>query len=265
MPLPVLQVVVGTLLSMFGLRWLQIAVLRAAGLVPLHDEAAAYASARGALQRDGGAARGRFDAVAFLASFKAVVLEGVEVVFIVIALGARAGLLVPATLGAALALLVVVALGLALRRPLSRAPENTLKFGVGVMLSAFGSFWVGEGIGLAWPGGDAAILVLMAAILAVALALVALCRHASGAAAPRSGAAGSHAPPRPIGIWRRLGDELVGLFVGDGWLAVGVLAWSIGAWIVRARIPNATFGPCVLFAIGTPLMLIASAWRRARS
>lgn len=261
-PLPVLQVLVGTLLSMFGLRWLQKAVLRAAGIVPLHDEDAAYASTREALH--GREAHGRFDAVAFLASFKAVVLEGAEVVFIVIALGARAGLLVPAAVGAALALLVVLAIGLALRRPLSRVPENTLKFGVGVMLSSIGTFWVGEGIGLAWPGGDATILLLMAALLAISLVLVRLCRRwARAATRPTAVATASALAPRP-GRWRRFAGELLGLFVGDGWLAIGILVWSVGAWIAQAQAPNPSSGACLLFAMGTPLMLVATALRSAR-
>jgi len=110
------------------------------------------------------------------ASFKIVMLEGIEVVFIVIAIGAVSGLLVPAGIGAGAALLVVIALGIALHRPLARIPENTLKFVVGVLLSAFGAFWVGEGVGLAWPGADWSILALIVAFLALALAMVALCR-----------------------------------------------------------------------------------------
>ncbi|HEY2559249.1 MAG TPA: hypothetical protein VGI48_06025 [Caldimonas sp.] len=263
-PLPVLQVVVGTLLSMFGLRWLQKAVLRAAGIVPLHDEDVAYASTRAALRGEGAEVPGGFDAVAFLASFKAVVLEGIEVVFIVIALGARGTLLLPATVGATLALLAVLVLGLALRRPLSRVPENTLKFGVGVMLSAFGTFWVGEGIGLAWPGGDAAILVLMAAILAISLVLVSLCRRSARMATRASAVATVHAPAPPPGMWRRFASELLGLFVGDGRLAIGILAWSVGAWIAQAQAPNTSSGACLLFALGTPLMLVATALRCAR-
>ncbi len=262
-PLPVLQVVVGVLLSMFGLRWLQKAVLRAAGIVPLHDEDAAYASTREALRGDRAKAEERFDAVAFLASFKAVVLEGVEVVFIVIALGARGSLLVPAAIGAALALLAVLALGLALRRPLSRVPENTLKFGVGVMLSAFGTFWVGEGIGLAWPGGDAAILVLMAAILAIALVLVPLCRRRACVARRPPTVATVHVCSRPPTMWRRFAGELFGMFVGDGWLAIGVLAWSVAAWIAHSQASNTSSGACLLFALGAPLMLAATALRRA--
>ena len=104
-------------------------------------------------------------------------LEGVEVVFIVVAIGAGGTLIVPAALGAAVALLAVVVLGLALHRPLASLPENKLKFGVGVLLSAFGTFWVGEGIGMHWPGGDWAILVLTSLVAAVAVLLVAACRR----------------------------------------------------------------------------------------
>src|SRR5215470_11704417 len=176
-PLATVQLVVGTLLLLFGLRWLRKAILRAAGIVPLHDEAAAYAAETDLLSHGPRHLLAGWDTVAVGASFKIVMLEGIEVVFIVIAVGAVGqGLLVPAGLGAAAALLVVVALGIALHRPLARIPENALKFLVGVLLSAFGSFWVGEGAGLAWPGADWSILGLTAAFLAVALSMVSICR-----------------------------------------------------------------------------------------
>jgi uncharacterized membrane protein len=152
-PLPIVQLVVGTLLLLFGLRWLRKAILRSAGQIPLHDEQAA---------------------------FNITMLEGTEVVFIVIAIGAgRTGMLLPASLGAVAALLVVIALGLILHRPLARIPENTLKFIVGVLLSAFGTFWVGEGLHLEWPGADWSIPALIAAYLVLALAIVPLCRSRS--------------------------------------------------------------------------------------
>jgi uncharacterized membrane protein len=176
-PRDAIELGVGTLILLFGMRWLRKAILRAAGIIPLHDEAAAYAREVGALRGIGGIAAG-FDRVAVAASFKIVMLEGIEVVFIVIAFGAtRPGLLLPAGVGAAAALAVVVALGLALHRPVAMIPENTLKFAVGVLLSAFGAFWAGEGIGLDWPAGDLAIPVLIAAFLLAALGAVRLCRH----------------------------------------------------------------------------------------
>jgi uncharacterized membrane protein len=176
-PLEKVQLLVGTLLLLFGLRWLRKAILRAAGIIALHDEAAAYAAEADLLSHGPRRLLAGWDTVAVAASFKIVMLEGIEVVFIVIAIGAVGrGLLVPASLGAAAALLVVVALGIALHRPLARIPENALKFLVGVLLSAFGAFWAGEGAGLAWPGADWSILGLIAAFLALALLMIALCR-----------------------------------------------------------------------------------------
>ncbi len=170
-PLHVLQLVIGVLLLLFGMRWLRKAILRAAGVIPLHDEAAAFAAGTAELREH----RSRLDWLAGLASFKAVLLEGLEVVFIVIAVGAGRGLLLPASAGALAACGLIAIAGLVLRRPLARVPENTLKFAVGVMLSAFGVFWTGEGLGVAWPGADlaiigfAALFVLVAALAAVAV------------------------------------------------------------------------------------------------
>lgn len=176
-PIQSLQLVIGILLLLFGLRWLRKALLRSAGVIALHDEELAFAketaSLTDAAQRD--AARRNW--IAGLVAFKAVVLEGVEVVFIVIAVGAGRGLLWPASLGALAACLLVLVIGFAVRKPLSRVPENTLKFGVGVMLSAFGVFWTGEGLGVEWPGHDAAILVFAAIFLAAGLALIPVARR----------------------------------------------------------------------------------------
>jgi Ca2+/H+ antiporter, TMEM165/GDT1 family len=180
-PLPILQLTVGTLLLLFGLRWLRKAILRAAGLIPLHDEQAAFSKNAEAM-RQVTHARTPWDKIAFAAAFNITMLEGTEVVFIVIAIGAgRAGTLLPASIGAVAALLVVISLGFILHRPLSRVPENTLKFIVGVLLSAFGTFWVGEGIGLQWPAADWSILALIIAYLVVALAMVPTCHSRSQA------------------------------------------------------------------------------------
>ena len=181
-PLPILQLVVGALLLLFGLRWLRKAILRSAGIIPLHDEKAIFAKQTAAFG-DSAGRPGTWDKIAFAAAFNITMLEGTEVVFIVIAIGAgRTGMLLPASLGAVAALLVVTALGFALHRPLSRVPENTLKFAVGVMLSAFGTFWVGEGMHLAWPGADWSILGLICAYLAVGGVMVPLCRRQANAA-----------------------------------------------------------------------------------
>jgi uncharacterized membrane protein len=192
-PLHLVQLIVGCMILLFGLRWLRKAILRSAGLVPLHDEAAAFAKNAAACSRL--AAARRWDKPAFAAAFNITMLEGTEVVFIVIALGAGgAGLLLPASLGAVAALLVVAALGIALHRPLARVPENTLKFVVGCLLSGFGTFWVAEGAGLTWQpfqpdAQDLAIPILIAAYLVLALLLVPLCRAHSAEPAPAKDAA----------------------------------------------------------------------------
>ena len=180
-PLHLIQLAAGTLILLFGLRWLRKAILRSGRLIPLHDEEVAFAKSS-ADMRDGhdDGLRG-WDKLAFAAAFNITVLEGTEVVFIVIALGAGGtGLLLPASLGAGAALVLIAALGLLLRRPLARVPENTLKFAVGILLSAFGTFWVAEGAGIAWPGPatsnpDLAIPCLVAGYLGVALWLVPVC------------------------------------------------------------------------------------------
>jgi uncharacterized membrane protein len=182
-PLGWVQLVIGAALLLFGMRWLRKACLRAAGVIALHDEAAAYAKESEALRAQGAVGAG-FDAVGFAAAFKITMLEGVEVVFIVIALGAGGvGLLVPACVGAAAALVLVVLLGLAVHRPLARIPENTLKFVVGVLLSAFGAFWFGDGAGVAWPADDWSILALIAGFAGIALATTRLGRRRTRIAA----------------------------------------------------------------------------------
>jgi Ca2+/H+ antiporter, TMEM165/GDT1 family len=178
-PLHLLQLAIGVLLLLFGMRWLRKAILRSAGVIPLHDEALAFAIETTELREQARRHEARLDWLAALTSFKAVLLEGLEVVFIVIALSAGGGLLGAASAGALAACLLVAALGLVIHRPLARVPENTLKFAVGVILSAFGMFWTGEGLGVAWPGADLAIAAFAVLFLAVGLAAVALARRPS--------------------------------------------------------------------------------------
>lgn len=183
-PLHLVQALVGTLLLLFGLRWLRKAMLRALGSVALHDEAMAYQKSTSALQQDTALAGTTADWIAGIAAFKAMALEGLEVVFIVIAVGAGGrGALLAASLGAGLACLIVLAVGLALHAPLSKVPENALKYGVGVMLSSFGLFWLIEGLGGTWPLGDATIVLLMVSFLAISGALVAWLRPPAASAA----------------------------------------------------------------------------------
>lgn len=170
-PVQVLQLVVGILLILFGLGWLKKAVLRAAGIVPLHDELGAFSAETANLTAMEGEIR-TLRWIAGIAAFKAVLLEGLEVAFIVVAIGAGKGLLWEASMGALAACLLVLVLGTLLHKPLAQVPENTLKFGVGVMLSAFGVFWAGEGLGIEWPGADLFLLVLTIIFLVAGLMLV---------------------------------------------------------------------------------------------
>ena len=173
LPLSALRLVVGALLAIFGLQWLRKAVLRATGYKALHDEASAYlrevAAAEAAPKT---AKRGVSDWYAFTLAFKGVLLEGLEVVFIVITFGANQRNVGAAVIGAAAAVVLVTVTGIAVRAPLAKVPENWMKFGVGIMLTSFGTFWGAEGAGVSWPGNDAALLVLVPLIALVSAGYV---------------------------------------------------------------------------------------------
>jgi uncharacterized membrane protein len=181
-PLNVLQIAIGILLLLFGMRWLRKAILRAAGIIALHDEGVAFTAETEELREQERRNERRLDYLAGVASFKAVLLEGLEVVFIVIALAAGRGALLPVSAAAFAACAMVAAGGVLLHRPLTRVPENALKFAVGAMLSAFGLFWTGEGFGVHWPGADLAILAFIALFLGTGLACVALLNRRGSAA-----------------------------------------------------------------------------------
>jgi uncharacterized membrane protein len=182
LPLGVLRVVVGGLLLTFGLQWLRKAILRAAGAKDKHDEEAIFrAEAAEAAAVPAGEG---FDGYAFAISLKAVLLEGLEVAFIVLTFGANQHDVGLAAAAAALAIAAVLAAGLALRAPLSRVPENGLKFVVGVMLTSFGIFWGAEGAGADWPWGDASLAPLVAVVLLAALAMAAEIRARGAFTAP---------------------------------------------------------------------------------
>ncbi len=176
-PIAVLQFVVGLLLGLFGLRWLRKAILRASGYIPLHDEEKAFCEETEALKKTSGFAKA--DYMAMLAAFKAVLLEGVEVVFVVIAIGSTSGHTLYAAFGAAAACALVLLIGVVLHAPLSRVPENTLKFAVGLMLTAFSVFWLGESLGVEWPGADLMIVGLVAIFGAASAVLVSILRARS--------------------------------------------------------------------------------------
>ncbi len=184
LPIEALQVVVGTLLLVFGLQWLRKAILRAGGAKAYHDEDAVFATEVERARSRPGA--GSHDWYAFTVAFKGVFLEGLEVAFIVVTFGGAQRDVGLAAAGAGAALVVVVVAGALVHAPLSRVPENTLKLGVGVMLTAFGIFWSGEGVGVAWPGQDAALVGLVVGVLVVALGLARLTRR-SLVTAPAAG------------------------------------------------------------------------------
>jgi uncharacterized membrane protein len=193
LPLTALRLVVGALLAIFGLQWLRKAILRATGYKALHDEASAYLREVAAAQA-APEVRKRWvsDWYAFTLSFKGVLLEGLEVVFIVITFGDNARNLGVAVLGAAVAVVVVTVTGIAVRVPLAKVPENAMKFAVGIMLTSFGTFWGGEGAGVSWPGNDAALLVLVPVVAVVSLGY-AVWLHRSHRLADAAGPAGPQA------------------------------------------------------------------------
>jgi uncharacterized membrane protein len=264
MPVAPLRLGIGVLTLLFGLRWLRKAILRYGGYLPLHDEARIYAKATerirsaGAAPAQAGALR---DPIAFMTSFKIVLLEGTEVVFIVIAVASNTGAWGAAAIGAIGALLVVAAAGLALHRPLARVPENTLKFGVGVLLAALGSFWVGEGLGIGWPGDDAAIPALIAAFLTYGLGLGAVLRALrSRSRQPTVSAAAKPAPVKRAPIVGLLGIALE-LFIDDRALAFGVIALLGLLWFARTR--AAVPMPWAVFIGGLAIVLAYSTLRAA--
>ena len=170
LPERVLQLFVGLLLLLFGMRWLRKAILRSAGIIPLHDEEAVFRSETANLKLARATERWGVDPIATATAFKGVLLEGVEVAFLVLAVAAGSpALVVPAALGALAAALLVTIVAVAVHKPLARVPENTLKFAVGIIISAFGIFWTGEGIGIEWPGHDLALFGIALALLATAL------------------------------------------------------------------------------------------------
>ncbi|HXX39385.1 MAG TPA: hypothetical protein VEP50_14770 [bacterium] len=176
-PIDALRLVVGILLLVFGLQWLRKAVLRAAGYVPLHDEDAAFRREMEAARVAPTVLRGGLDWYGFTLSFKGVLLEGLEVAFIVVTFGTTEGSLSLAIFGAAAAAVLVAGTGVLVHRPLSAVPENTMKFAVGLMLTTFGTFWSAEGAGVTWPGGDGAIPGILVFLIAVSLAFTARLRQ----------------------------------------------------------------------------------------
>jgi uncharacterized membrane protein len=200
LPIDVLRLAVGGLLLIFGLQWLRKAILRSAGLKAKHDELETYEQELLAA-RAAGAERTGLDGYSFTIAFKGVLLEGLEVAFIVLTFGANQHRIPLAAAAAALAVLLVLAAGFAARRPLARAPENTMKFAVGVMLTSFGIFWGVEGAGAHWPGSDAALLAIIPGLLIASTAMAwVLWRSAQQGAVETKPAAGETTEPATLGV-----------------------------------------------------------------
>ena len=176
-PISALRLVVGALLLVFGLQWLRKAILRASAYKALHDEDEIFARELADARSADHVERAGLDWYGFVLSFKGVLLEGLEVVFIVLTFGSAQGSIPLAAAGAAAALVLVAGVGVAVRAPLARVPENAMKFAVGVMLTTFGIFWAAEGAGAHWPGSDVAILGVLAYVVAFSLLFVRLLRR----------------------------------------------------------------------------------------
>src|SRR4029079_4555134 len=183
-PIDTLRLVVGALLLVFGLQWLRKAMLRSSGYKALHDEGVAFAAEREQATLAGRGAPTAMDWYSFTVAFKGVLLEGLEIVFIVVTFGAAHGRIAVDAAAAVTAVALVVIAGIAVRSPLERVPENTIKFAVGLLLTSFGIFWGGEGAGVNWPGSEDAILASLGLLRPLVVALVHQLRRQRLAALP---------------------------------------------------------------------------------
>ncbi len=194
-PIDALRLFIGALLLIYGLQWTCKAILRASGAKAKHDEGLIYAKEVGRLRAEAPVPATGLDGVSFAVAFKGVFLEGLEVAFIVITFGSNAGNIGAAAFGAILACLLVTAVGIVVHQPLSRVPENGLKYVVGIMLISFGTFWAGEGIGIEWPASDLTLLILVVAYAAVGLLAIQLARRILASRRARAGASGTAIEP----------------------------------------------------------------------
>lgn len=231
--LPVLRTVVGIILILFGLQWLKKSLLRYSGLKAIHDEAAIYENRMLELKAKGGIDQKRFNGFGFVTSLKSVLLEGTEVVFIVITFGFGAGAekgvgIFSAAIGALLAFVVVTLLGITIQKPLTKLPENTLKFTVGIMLVTFGTFWSGEGIGVSWPMGDLFLLALVAYYLLASFLLVRWLKKYTGKERKAPVASGKKPVTNPV---LQALKSIFDFFCGD-WRVF----WSVAALIAAVAL-----------------------------
>jgi uncharacterized membrane protein len=259
--LALVRTLVGVFLLLFGLKWLHKAILRSSGLKPLHDEARAFEETRQILVGSGRATTAALDRVGFTTALSGVFLEGLEVVFIVIALGGLHSV-AAATIGAVASLVVVVTAGVVFRAPLTRVPENTMKYVVGILLTSFGTFFAGEGIGVKWWNDDVSLLPLIAVYGAGSMAAVWLLRHPSAVTVE----------VRFLRTVRAAASEIWGLFVDDGALAIATVAVLLGVAVFVDHATNLKGLAAVLLVIGVFVAVAVSlsgairqSWTRTRT
>jgi Ca2+/H+ antiporter, TMEM165/GDT1 family len=234
------RTVVGVFLLLFGLKWLHKAVLRSSGVTSLHDEAKIFAETQVMLGAAGGSTIA-FDRVGVTTSFSGVFLEGLEVVFIVVALGGLQDV-GSAVVGAVASLVVVAGAGFALRHPLTLVPENAMKYVVGIMLTSFGTFFAGEGIGVQWPGNDLSLLPLIAGYAVISLLFVGLLRRPAEVSGRFD-----------AGIFGGLSAavrEVWGLFVDDGAVAIVAVSVLLGVTVFTQHFPGQRLLASLLLAVG---------------
>lgn len=254
-PLEWLRIVVGIVLLLFGLQWLKKAVLRYSGHKGLHDEAAIYAKKQTEMERNGKKSHSDFDFFGFLTSFKSVLLEGTEVVFIVVTFGINAAAnrwqgIESAAMGALLAFFLICFMGMIARKPLTKIPENTLKFSVAILLISFGTFWSGEGLGIEWPGEDQFLVALAGFYLLVSWWIIRWLQ--SSPPRPSSGKKSGENPPALLAVFQALFD----FFCGD-WntffgvmLVVATVVWLGQNLLLTALLPLIyVLGICASFVV----------------
>jgi len=257
----VLRIVVGALLLVFGLTWLRKAILRASGFKALHDEDKIFQEEIAAARAAGkGAKHGIDDWYAFTLSFKGVLLEGLEVAFIVLTFGTIDHHVTLASIAALVAIAIVTAAGFALRAPLSKVPENTMKFVVGILLTSFGIFWAAEGCAGAdkkWPGDNWAVLGLIAFVAVVAFILIELMKAAKRKPAPAKVAKAAPAAEKPVAVKRHpivagliaFVEFWIDFIVGDDWrIAAGLVV----AFVITASVTSSVimWGTIPVFTAG---------------
>jgi|SRR5579864_1259852 len=259
--LAIVRTLVGVFLLLFGLKWLHKAILRSSGLKALHDEAKAFEETRQMLVSANGSRRVALDGVGISTALGGVFLEGLEVVFIVIALGGLQN--VPAAAGgAAASLLVVLAAGVIFRAPLTAVPENTMKYVVGILLTSFGTFFAGEGIGVTWWNSDVSLIPLIAAYGLASIAAVWILRHPGSFTVEM----------RFLRSIRAAANEVWGLFIDDGALATATVAVLFGIAVLVDHDTNQRGLAALLLVVGVFVAVgvslsgaVRQSWTRARS